>query len=75
MKRFSFFLVIAGAITTQVCIARESVISGEQASRQVHVLNKGIKWHTSLEDARTAARERGALIFWVHMLGKIDGKT
>ncbi|HEY9867805.1 MAG TPA: hypothetical protein V6D08_01240 [Candidatus Obscuribacterales bacterium] len=75
MERFSFLLALAVAMTSQVCAARESIISGEQASRHVHVLTRGIKWHTSLEDAQNAAKERGALIFWVHMLGKIDGKT
>lgn len=75
MKRFSFLLALQVAMTSQVCAATEPVISGEQASRHVHILTRGIKWHTSLEEAQKTAKQRGALIFWVHMLGKIDGKT
>lgn len=74
MKSVSMLLILA-TIWTQPCGASDSIISGEQAGRQVHVLSRQIKWHTSLEDARKAAKQQNRLVFWVHMLGHIDGKT
>lgn len=32
-------------------------------------------WYTNLDEAREAALKSGRLIFWMHMLGTIDGAT
>jgi hypothetical protein len=52
-----------------------AVIPPSEASRQVHLLTHSIDWQTSVEDAKKLARTQSKLIFWVHMLGQIDGKT
>ena len=34
-----------------------------------------IRWQPSLETALATARREGKLVFWMHMLGRIDGDT
>jgi hypothetical protein len=34
-----------------------------------------IKWHNSLDTALATARKENKLVFYMHMLGKIDGDT
>jgi hypothetical protein len=53
----------------------EGVVMSGEASRNAHVVNKGVKWHTSLEEAQTQAKKDGKLVFWLHMLGTMDGAT
>ena len=74
MRRLGLLLALASATAMQSSLAG-SIISGEEAGRQVHLLSHEIKWHTSLDEAKKVAREQNRLIFWVHMLGHIDGKT
>jgi hypothetical protein len=52
-----------------------TVIPSDQANKSAYVTNKGIRWYTSLEDAETEAKKEGKLVFWLHMLGTIDGST
>ena len=52
-----------------------TVIPASESRRQVHVVTHGIKWYSSLPEARAAARKDKKLIVWIHMLGQIDGKT
>jgi hypothetical protein len=52
-----------------------NVVPAEEARREAHVVNKGITWHTSLAEAQSEARKQGKLVFWMHMLGTIDGAT
>jgi len=74
MIRLGLLLTLASTIAMQACYA-DSFISGEDARRQVHLLSHEINWYTSLAEAKKAARAQNRLIFWVHMLGHIDGKT
>ncbi len=52
-----------------------AVIPAEEAGREAHIVSRGINWHTSLEDAQAVARKEGKLVFWMHMLGSVDGDT
>jgi hypothetical protein len=52
-----------------------TVLPGEVADKQAYVTNKGIRWYTSLDDAEAEAKKEGKLVFWLHMLGTIDGAT
>jgi hypothetical protein len=36
---------------------------------------KELEWHSELPKALAEAREQGKLVFWVQMLGQIDGPT
>jgi hypothetical protein len=51
------------------------VVPAEEASKATYVTNKGINWYTSLDQARAEAKKEGKLVFWLHMLGTIDGAT
>jgi len=53
----------------------EPVLNGYVCSERVHKLTSDITWFKSLDQAEQAAHSQGKLIFWVHMLGKIDGAT
>ena len=53
----------------------EKVYTGEVCTVQVHKLTTGIKWETKLPEAEARASTDGKLVFWMHMLGKIDGAT
>lgn len=56
-------------------VRAESVVVSSEASRNAHLVNKGVKWHTQLEEAQTQAKKDGKLVFWLHMLGTMDGAT
>ena len=51
------------------------VVTSDKAAAQSKLTSKNINWLTSLEDAKTLAKQQGRLVFWVHMLGNIDGYT
>ncbi len=53
----------------------EKVLEGQVCSQRVHELTSEIDWYKSLNKAEDAAREQGKLVFWLHILGKIDGAT
>ena len=46
-----------------------------QAHRESFITNKCINWHQSLDEAKQSAVKEKKLIFWVHMLGTMDGAT
>ncbi|MBS1988927.1 MAG: hypothetical protein JSS83_00340 [Cyanobacteria bacterium SZAS LIN-3] len=70
-------LALAGSLLPGLAPAAlaEKVYTGEVCSVQVHKLTTGIKWETKLPVAEAEAQKDGKLVFWMHMLGKIDGAT
>jgi hypothetical protein len=48
---------------------------GEDTSRQTAELTKDIAWKATLDEAKAAAKKDGKLIFWLHILGDLDGTT
>lgn len=63
-----------GGLTAPEAFA-QPVIPGHVAKTRVDRLTGEIKWYDSLPDALVEARREGKLVFWVHMLGHIDGAT
>jgi hypothetical protein len=53
----------------------EPVLEGTVCSERVHELTSDIHWYNNLNEAEAQAKEQGKLVFWMHMLGKIDGAT
>jgi hypothetical protein len=53
----------------------EKVYTGEVCTLQVHKLTSDIAWQTKLNVAEDQAQKENKLVFWMHMLGKIDGAT
>jgi hypothetical protein len=74
------WVVLAGLVPAQASKA-PFVPSKGIAARSAEVdakvvdLTKAIAWHTSLDDAKAAARKTGKPIFWMHMLGDLSGST
>jgi hypothetical protein len=69
-------LVIASTICSGSAPAgAEVVLQGAVCSERVHELTSNINWYNDLAAAEAQARQDGKLIFWMHMLGKIDGAT
>ncbi len=55
--------------------ADNSFVPSTEASKNAHVVNKGVKWYTSLEEAQSEAKRSGKLVLWIHMLGTMEGAT
>ena len=53
----------------------EPVLQGTVCSERVHELTSDIHWYNDLKEAEAQAQQQGKLVFWMHMLGKIDGAT
>ena len=51
------------------------MVSPEAANANAKKLLAEIKWHDSLDTAMEAAKKDDKLVFYMHMLGKIDGDT
>ena len=55
--------------------ARSPMLSGTVSEERVHALTTEIDWYHNLHKAEDEARKEGKLVFWMHMLGHIDGCT
>ncbi|HEY9755560.1 MAG TPA: hypothetical protein V6C97_10390 [Oculatellaceae cyanobacterium] len=53
----------------------ETVYQGSVCSSRVESLTGQIDWQTNLKKAQEQAQKENKLVFWMHMLGKIDGAT
>lgn len=51
------------------------MVMGEEAEALNARLQEEVRWHESLPDALAEARESGKLVFWIHMVGRIDGPS
>jgi len=51
-----------------------AVVPSAAVEKRVEKLNDKIHWSTSLEEAKTTAKEQRKPIFWIHVLGQIDGE-
>ncbi|MBI3270690.1 MAG: hypothetical protein HYZ53_16925 [Planctomycetes bacterium] len=49
--------------------------SGEQTEAKVDKLVHNLAWQKNLEDAKALAKKSGKMIFWMHILGDLDGTT
>lgn len=49
--------------------------NGQDVKRDVALLTTAISWKTSLADAKELARKEGRMVFWMHMLGDLNGAT
>jgi hypothetical protein len=49
--------------------------NGPDVKKDVAVLTTAISWKTSLADAKEIARRENKMVFWMHMLGDLNGAT
>jgi hypothetical protein len=53
----------------------QRLVPGYVAQQRVEKLTAEIQWRDRLPDALAEAKREGKLVFWVQMLGQIDGAT
>ena len=63
------------AVLTASAMGQRGPVSPETANASAKKLLAEIKWHESLEPALEEAKKDGKLVFYMHMVGKIDGDT
>jgi hypothetical protein len=51
-----------------------AVVPSGVVKKRVEKLNDKIHWYTSLDQAKAIANEQRKPIFWIHVLGEIDGE-
>ena len=56
-------------------VSAEKVLNGQVCSERVGRLTTDIQWQKSVDEAKEAAKKEKKLIFWVNMLGKLEGDT
>lgn len=71
----SMILAASCLVASSASAQHMEVVTSDKAASQSKLTSKNINWLTSLEDAKALAKQQGRLIFWVHMLGNIDGYT
>ena len=49
--------------------------NGPDVKKDVATLTTKISWQTSLDAAKDLARKEGKMVFWMHMLGELNGST
>lgn len=85
IKRLS--LVMAGTLVLSVCgdlgagggddsrITPRSIpkFKGTEVAKRVDQMLSGVTWHGNFDDAMASAAEEGKPLFWLQMVGKLDG--
>lgn len=76
--------ILASTISLLLCSLPVSVsaaplsskmVPGDEAFQRVSKLTTEIHWYASLDTVEQLAQKEGKPIFWVHMLGPINGMT
>jgi hypothetical protein len=73
-------LLSAAALMTAASVslpvqAGQTIMSGQVNHDNTAVLTSQMNWYHSLGQAETEAMRSNKLIFWVQMLGSMDGAT
>lgn len=48
-------------------------LTGTEVAKRVDLMLSGVTWHGNFDDAMASAVEQGKPLFWLQMVGKIDG--
>lgn len=82
MKRTLFAGALAGLMGLSLCVpfvpsasARPNMVASQDARLRTQKLTQSIEWNRSFDRAKMEAQRSNKPIFWVHMLGSIDGHT
>lgn len=71
----STLLMLGSTFVAPAPASAEKVLQGQVCSENEHKLTSEIEWYKNLHKAEKEAQQDNKLIFWVHMVGKIDGST
>lgn len=74
-KLIPLALLLTTSLGIPCSAARMMIVPGEQAQQQTAKLTQDIHWFKNLNAAQSEARKEGKMVFWMHMLGQIDGTT
>lgn len=74
-KTLASIVILASSLSLPAFADKLTVLSAPEASREAFQVNKRISWQNDLDEAKKEAAKNNKLIFWVHMLGSMDGKT
>lgn len=69
-------LLLTTALQAPADAARAmGLVPGNEAAQRATKLTSEIHWYKDLSQAESEARRSGKMIFWMHMLGQMDGAT
>lgn len=75
MHKYRWLAVLAACLTSVAPVsAGQVVISGQVTHEGIQRLNT-INWYHSLAQAQSDAMRQNKMIFWLHILGQVDGAT
>ena len=75
LRKWLALTALATVFAPPVAAEQLTVLPSDVAGKQAYVTNKGINWYSSLPAACAQAKHDGKLVFWLHMLGSINGAT
>jgi hypothetical protein len=71
----SALLLLAATIGPAMAQQTPKFVPGNVTHTQTSKLTSEIHWYQNLPTAEADARRQGKLVFWMHMLGQLDGTT
>jgi hypothetical protein len=79
-KQIRAYTALSLATATAVAVTASSAIGqallmGDQVKQSVNKVNSELKWNNSLDQCKWQAKKEGKLVFWLHMLGSLNGYT
>lgn len=72
---FLAVLMFCSATISPSFAARGPMVGGQQGLDNINKLMTEVPWYTSMDFVRNKARSEDKPIFWVHMLGPMNGVT
>ena len=73
LGRWRALLAAGLVLALSAGVTAETVISGKKAEKGTARVLKTLDWQPSLEAAQSLAAENGKLVFFVQMVGDLDG--
>lgn len=78
MKRMHWLAALAAlALITPVAVAQRKVdpqpVSGSKVAERTTLVGQAIDWKGSLEEAKKEAAEKHKMIFWMQIVGDLQG--
>jgi hypothetical protein len=68
-------LAAALLLTSSSVASATPMMCGSVAEERVNELTSQIQWFHSLKKAEETAQKENKMIFWMHMVGHLDGAT
>ena len=75
MRKITSIIALLAALvmTATPVVQANEVIPAQEAASQAKAIKYGVNWINSLPKAQEEARRLHKPIFWLHILGNIDG--